>query len=109
MVLLQRWTDPDFAWQPFRPGVGIHRLLGDGSRGAAVAMLKYEPGASIPRHEHRGIETILVLEGSQFDEAGSYGVGSVRTNPVGTNHDVHSPEGCVVLIVWEEPVVFIEP
>ena len=53
------WRDLPF--EPFREGVEIHRLA-DGP--AAAALLRYAPGASVPRHRHTGLETILVLTGS---------------------------------------------
>jgi nicotinamidase-related amidase/quercetin dioxygenase-like cupin family protein len=104
----------DGAWQqlvfePFRTGVDIARLAGPVSCGDAsqVAVLRYSPGASVPLHEHTGLETILVLDGIQSDERGDYCSGSLVLNPVGTQHRVWSTEGCVVLIQWNRPVAFI--
>ena len=98
----------DFAFEPFHPGVEICRLHEEAD-GAAVALLRYAKGASVPRHLHQGVETILVLEGSQSDEAGLYGEGALVINPVGTSHAVASEEGCVVLISWARPVAFVSP
>jgi len=91
---------------PFREGVEICRLAGDPA-GASTALLRYRPGASVPLHEHPGLETILVLEGSQSDELGDYPAGSFVANPAGSRHAVRSEEGCVVLIQWERPVRII--
>ncbi|MEM9005433.1 MAG: cupin domain-containing protein [Cyanobacteria bacterium P01_F01_bin.86] len=90
-------------WQPFRPGVEIHRLYGDGA-GAAAALLRYVPGAQVPQHDHTGYEHILVLSGSQRDAKGHYAAGTLVINPPGSNHEVISDEGCIVLIIWEKPV-----
>jgi hypothetical protein len=57
---------------PFRAGIEIHRIYGDGIVGPAAAVLRYRPGAGVPWHEHRGSEHVVVLEGSQEDERGSY-------------------------------------
>jgi len=46
------------------------------------------------------------LEGSQVDERGRYGRGTVVVNPPGSEHAVASPEGCVVFVTWELPVEF---
>lgn len=89
---------------PFREGVEIARLL-EGP--PDVALLRYAPRASVPRHRHGGLETILVLEGEQSDERGDYGAGSLVLNPEGTVHSVWSRPGCLVLISWERPVVFL--
>jgi anti-sigma factor ChrR (cupin superfamily) len=66
-----------------------------------------EPGASVPRHRHAGLETIVVLDGSQSDENGDYPVGTLVLNPAGTEHSVWSSGGCVVLIQWNLPVIFL--
>ena len=97
------WRRFDFA--RFRDGVEICRLL-DGE--PAVALLRYAPGASVPRHLHTGLETILVLEGVQSDERGDYPAGTLVLNPEGSVHSVWSGPGCVVLIQWERPVRFVE-
>jgi anti-sigma factor ChrR (cupin superfamily) len=93
-----------FDWQPFRPGVQMARLYRDGEMGPSAALLRYEAGASVPTHIHRGIEHILVLEGAQQDERGRYERGSLLIHGRDTNHWVASPEGCVVLAIWERPV-----
>ncbi len=91
-------------WQPFRDGVEIYRLYGDGKSGAAAALLRYQPGASVPRHEHIGFEHILVLSGSQTDENGKHEVGTLVINPPNSNHHVTSTSGCIVLALWEKPI-----
>ena len=96
----------DIAWQPFRTGIEIHPLYGELGIGRAAALLRYAPGASLPSHRHAGFEQILVLDGSQVDEHGRYGKGTVVVNPPGSQHAVTSPEGCVVFVTWELPVEF---
>ena len=72
------WRRYEFEY--FREGVEICRLV----RGEPeLALLRYAPGASVPKHLHMGLETILVLEGSQSDEFGHYGPGALVTNPQG--------------------------
>jgi anti-sigma factor ChrR (cupin superfamily) len=90
-----------------RNGVEIAELYRDDASGASAAILRYAPGARVPRHRHDGFEHILVLEGSQRDERGEYGVGSLVINPPGTAHSVESPNGCLVLIVWQRPIHFV--
>jgi anti-sigma factor ChrR (cupin superfamily) len=96
------WETAPFA--PFRDGVEIARLH-DGP--PSVALLRYAPGAGVPAHLHRGLETILVLEGTQSDDRGDYPQGSFILNPEGTSHRVWSETGCVVLIQWTLPVEFL--
>ena len=100
--LPEKWRD--LVWEPFREGVDISPIV---TGEPAVALLRYAPGSGVPRHLHVGLETILVLEGTQSDERGNYPAGSLILNPEGTSHSVWSDLGCVVLIQWEKPVAFI--
>lgn len=92
------------AFKPFADGIEIYSIL-EGE--PALALLKYEPGASVPNHLHTGLETICVLSGSQSDDHGTYKTGTVIANPEGTSHAVWSEDGCVVLIQWNRPVKFL--
>jgi anti-sigma factor ChrR (cupin superfamily) len=76
--------------------------------GASAALLRYQPGARVPLHEHQGYEHVLVLSGEQRDERGRYPQGSFMVNAPGTRHRVISEDGCLVLVVWERPVKFIQ-
>jgi len=102
------WKSMPF--EPFRDGVEICELwhTDEPRQGPRMALLRYEPGATVPFHEHTGIETIIVLEGGQRDERGHYEEGSVVVNSVGSRHSVSSAQGCVVLIHWARPVKIIE-
>lgn len=99
--------DPGLVWQNFREGVDIVPLHGDATQGCSCALLRYQPGAVIPRHVHMGMEFLLILRGSQTDDRGSYSAGSFLINPATSSHGIVSEEGCVVLAIWEKPVRFI--
>ncbi len=94
----------DFPWQPFREGVEIYRLYEDGTQGSSAALLRYQPGASVPTHGHPGFEHIFVLSGSQTDINGTHEAGTLVINPPQTSHSVASATGCIVLAIWEKPV-----
>ena len=94
-------------WESLREGVDVLRLWGESDAGASVTLLRYKPGAQVPRHRHSGFEAIFVISGSQSDERGTYGPGAFVVNPDGDEHSVRSEEGCLVLILWERPVVFV--
>ena len=98
----------DLRYEPFRHGVTVHWLYRAGPDDPVVAILKYLPGARIPRHRHAGTETIVILDGIQSDENGDYPAGSLILNPTGTVHSVWTDMGCVVLIQWDRPVVILE-
>lgn len=96
----------DPRWRPLRPGVDILPLH-DATPFGVAAVLRYAPGASVPRHRHPGYEQILVLEGEQTDPYGTYPAGTLIVNEPGSEHDVRSERGCLVLIFWEKPVQFV--
>jgi hypothetical protein len=96
---------------PFRAGIDILPLYGLDSRGdtphperPSAAILRYEPGASVPAHRHPGYEHIFVLEGAQSDQHGHYPRGTCLINAPGSGHTVTSPSGCLVLALWNHSV-----
>jgi anti-sigma factor ChrR (cupin superfamily) len=95
-------------WASWREGVDLWRLYGSGESGASAALLRYVPGAAVPLHEHVGSEVVVVLSGAQEDELGTYPAGAVVVNGPGSRHRVRSPHGCVVLVVWESPVMLVD-
>jgi anti-sigma factor ChrR (cupin superfamily) len=102
--------DPDAAdlpWQPLRDGVDILQVHGDVQAGCSTALLRYQPGASVPQHLHSGHEHILILRGSQADQHGIYRAGTFLINMPGGSHRVVSVEGCLALAIWEAPVKFL--
>lgn len=106
-LLTMDFNSPQMKWQDFRDGVDILPLHGDTAQGCSSALLRYQPGAHIPRHLHVGMECLLILHGSQRDERGHYQAGTFLINPATSSHEIFSEEGCVVLAVWEKPVKFI--
>jgi len=98
--------DPSLKWQHFHEGVDILPINGT-PEGCFCALLRYQPGAVVPPHEHSGHEHILILRGAQTDERGTYEAGTFLINMPDSTHRVVSDEGCVVLAIWESPVRFL--
>jgi anti-sigma factor ChrR (cupin superfamily) len=98
----------ELAWQPYKKGVDIFRLYGDGITGPTAALIRYREHGEIPMHEHIGYEHLLILAGSQRDENGTYEAGTFVINPPGTRHQVSSEDGCIVLAIYEKPVRFVQ-
>ena len=94
-------------WQPFREGVDIYRLYGDGASGPTAALIRFRMASRIPMHEHDGYEHILVLAGSQRDQNSTATAGTLMINPPGTRHSIVSEAGCIVLAIYEKPVRFV--
>ena len=99
-------TDGTLSWQPFRQGIEICPLY-EHPGGASAAFLRYAPGARLQRHQHCGYEHIFVLSGSQTDDNGEHRIGAMLINPPGSAHAVSTTLGCVVLAMWEKPVLFL--
>jgi anti-sigma factor ChrR (cupin superfamily) len=90
------WTEP-------RPGV-FWKVLWEAPTGYPKAVLmRYAPGATIPRHRHVGDEQIFVLEGSVADETGVCTKGNYARRPPGVVHSIKSPEGALVFAVLTGP------
>ena len=105
--LLSHICDPtQLAWEPFREGIEIARILASECGGPAAAYLRYRPGATLQRHRHVGWEYILILAGTQSDDFGIHAAGELLVHIPGSSHTVHSADGCIVLAIWEKPVVF---
>ena len=106
LFTIEDWQD-QLPWTFFCEGVEIYRLYGDGVSGPTASLLRFSPGASVPFHEHRGYEHIIVLAGAQVDENSRADAGSLIVNPPLTRHTVFSEHGCIVLAIYERPVVFV--
>ena len=92
-------------WQERRSGVHWKVLWEEGDRRAVL--VRYDPGAVVPRHRHLGDEQIFVLEGEVADDTGVCTRGNYARRPPGCVHTVRSPEGALVLAIMTggtEPV-----
>lgn len=106
LFTIAEWQDK-IAWEPFREGVEIYYLYGDGLQGPSAALIRYRKGAAVPLHRHTGYEHIIVLAGSQRDQHGAALSGTLSINAPGTEHQLISEGGCIVLAIYEKPVRFL--
>jgi anti-sigma factor ChrR (cupin superfamily) len=88
-------------WVERRPGVFWKTLWEDGPHKAIL--MRYEPGATIPRHRHLGDEQIYVLEGSVADDTGTCTAGNYARRPPGCVHTVSSATGALVIAMTSGP------
>ena len=95
----------ELRWEPLRDGIEISRVYNTPT-GAAMAFVRFSPGAVLPRHRHDGYEHIFILRGSQQDDDGDHHAGALLIHPPGSSHRVSSASGCIVLAFWEKPVRF---
>jgi anti-sigma factor ChrR (cupin superfamily) len=94
-------------WEPTKfPGVDIKVLYRD-DRGGQTTLTRMAPGARLPTHRHVGIEQSYVLQGTLVDDDGACSAGNFVWRRAGSVHDAWSPDGCVVLGVFEAPNEFL--
>jgi len=84
------------------PAAGVWRkrleLRGGSESGRVTSVVRFDPGARFPWHDHPGGEEILVLEGEFCDERGCFGAGTYQLNPRGFAHAPYTTSGCVLFV-----------
>ena len=88
-------------WQPSPSGTVWRKrlhLVGPPEAGQVTSIVRYEPNATFPVHDHPDGEEIFVLEGTFSDEHGDWPAGTYLLNPEGFRHAPFSKEGCVLLV-----------
>lgn len=90
----------DVPWVNMRiPGVERRSLIGE-----KTFLVRMQPGAALPKHEHPQAEQCYVLSGSLTDSDGlTLHAGDFVVMSRGTKHDpVHSATGCTLLIAYAD-------
>ncbi len=97
--LLARANEGRWIQTPF-PGVQIKRLFKDPVTGMITTLLKAAAGATYPAHQHGGIEQIYVIDGGLVFDDHALDTGDYEVS-AGESHysAIHSPEGCLALII----------
>jgi anti-sigma factor ChrR (cupin superfamily) len=105
-----RFVDvPGLPWEDTKfPGVKAKTLLVDKSSGLLTVLLKMDPGARLPDHEHVLIEQTYVLEGELVDPDGVCTPGNFVWRPAGTRHAAYTPKGGLMLAMFQVPNKFFE-
>ena len=89
----------ELEWADVRPGMRAKHLWEDKETNRRAMLVRFEPGATIPKHRHDGDELIFVIEGSVEDEAGVVTAGNMNHRPNGCVHTVTSKNGATVLAI----------
>lgn len=108
--LASRYVDVDaLPWTPTETeGIDMKVLMKDDANGRWTALIRWQPGASLPLHEHTDIEQSYILEGSLGDHEGEASAGQFVWRPAGNQHRAHSPNGTVLLAIFLAPNKFLE-
>ncbi|GIK95866.1 MAG: hypothetical protein BroJett029_00750 [Alphaproteobacteria bacterium] len=97
------YVDPDRQdWQPTdAAGFWIKPLYENPARGERTCLMKVDPGAFYPVHDHPGEwEQIYVLEGAFYDDQRELEAGAYACRSPGAPHLSGSKEGAVILLVY---------
>jgi anti-sigma factor ChrR (cupin superfamily) len=104
----------EMEWEPIRyPGCAVKTLMVDPKLGLLTVLLKMEPGAQLPDHEHALMEQTYMLEGRLVDVEGpekglEVGPGEFVYRPAGSRHAAWTPEGGLMIAVFQVPNKFFE-
>ena len=97
-------------WQPTRfPGISMKILWQDKQSQAFTGLFRCDAGAELPLHRHVDVEQTYVLEGSLVDDAGTCTTGNFVWREAGSVHAAHTPDGCLLLGIFQEPNEFLDP
>lgn len=85
----------------------------DRATGHLTVLMKMEPGATLPDHEHVAVEQTYMLEGRLEDKEGpekglSVGAGEYVARPAGSRHAAWCPEGGLMVAIFQMPNKFFE-
>lgn len=79
-------------------------LLDDTSKRSPTFLLKFDPGASYPNHNHPAGEEAFVLKGSIRFGPNQLNAGDYLYTPPNATHSVYSKTGCIALFKVPEEV-----
>jgi anti-sigma factor ChrR (cupin superfamily) len=101
-------------WEKTRfAGVEAKTLFLDKAHGLVTVLLRMAPGAVLPDHEHVLVEQTYMLEGRLVDKEGpeqgaAVGPGDFVWRPAGSRHAAWTPEGGLMIAVFQIPNKFFE-
>lgn len=102
-------TSATAEWTPSRvPGIAVKVLRNDKASGRSSALVRFDPGATFPAHDHPGGEEVFVLEGEIRIGKHHLKAGDYLYTPPDGKHAASSEGGCVFLVTLPKPVVVLD-
>ena len=89
-------------------GVSVKPLRRDAETGGSTAMVRLEPGARFPAHNHPAGEEVFVLEGDVRIGPHRLKAGDYLYTPPNGKHAASSEGGCVFLVTLPRPVEILD-
>ncbi len=80
-------------WEDGGPGRKVQWLYREEGYPESMRLVRLDPGAQVPEHDHPGGEEVFVLEGDIADENGRYKSGDWLRLPPGSRHSITSQRG----------------
>ncbi len=91
------------------PGIETKTMLVDPSSGLLSMLMRLQPGAKIPDHEHVLIEQTYVLEGALVCGEGVCEAGEFVWRPAGSRHEAWGgPQGALLFGMFQIPNRFFK-
>ena len=89
-------------------GIEVKTLLVDKETGLLTTLMRMQPGARLPDHEHMLIEQTYVIEGHLVCPEGECSEGDFVWRPAGSRHTAWSPNGGLFLAMFQVPNKFFK-
>ena len=84
-------------WTEFRPGSRRKILAEDPKSGRLVMLVQWDAGYRMDAELHQLDEHLYILEGTYVDQNRTSGPGTYICNPVGSEHQAYTLDGCTFL------------
>jgi len=84
-------------WTEFRPGSRRKILAEDPKSGRLVMLVQWDAGYRMEAELHQLEEHLYILEGTYVDQNRTCGPGTYICNPVGSEHQAYTLDGCTFL------------
>jgi quercetin dioxygenase-like cupin family protein len=92
-------------WRELKiPGVSVKALRRDPETGASTALVRLQPGARFPAHNHPGGEEVFVIDGEVLIGPDRLRAGDYLYTPPNGKHAASTQGGCVFLVTLPQPV-----
>ena len=96
-------------WREIQDGVRLKRLYMDHATGVATSLVRMLPGASLPAHQHLGVEQFFVIEGDCHVAGQTLGPGDYHRAKQGSTHETtYTTGGTLFLLIAPERYAVLE-
>lgn len=90
-------------WRQLREGVLMKQLYVDRASGITTSLVRMEPGAFLPMHQHQGVEQLYIIEGDCNVSGEVLGPGDYHRADAGSIHErTFTVNGTMFLLVAPE-------